>query len=294
MSAWIVSPKGSSLNRRLRAIEESSHTSGNFSDRYSFLGPALADEQVDLAVVERLLADSQPNRAADEVGVGELLAGALVAVVEEDGAAALLEGAHGLVRDFSNLRAAGGERDHVHVVRRHRSRPHDPVLVVVLFNDRGHDASGPDAVAAAEQRLLPTVLVEERCAQGLGVEGAEVEDVADLDRGLEDERTATQPAAVTFARLAQVGEPWLVVPASLDAAQVPPVAVCAGDELPLAQRFVGDHLAGEPDRAERAAACAERVPDLDVRRRAGCAGQRVVELRLAEPIVAADERKHNG
>src|SRR4029078_4498991 len=228
MSAWIVSPKGPSLNRRLRAIEESSHTSGNFSDRYSFLGPALADEQVDLAVVERLLADSEPNRAPDEVGVGELFAGALVAVVEEDGAGGLLPGTHGLVCAFRTLRAARSERDHVHVVRRHRSRPHDPVLVVVLFDDRGHDASAPEAVPAAEQRLLPTVLVEERCAQGLGVEGAEVEDVADLDRGLKDERTATHPAAVAFARLAQVGEPRLVVPARLDPAQVPPVAVCAG------------------------------------------------------------------
>jgi len=130
--------------------------------------------------------------------------------------------------------------------------------------------------------------------QGLGVEGAEVEDVADLDRGLKDERTATQPAAVAFARLAQVGEPRLVVPARLDPAQVPPVAVCAGDELPLAQGLVGDHLAGEPDRAERAAACAECVRDLDVRRRAGCAGQRVVELRLAEPVVTSDEGQHDG
>src|SRR6187200_3697944 len=120
MSAWIVSPKGSSLNRRLRAIEQSSHTSGNFSDRYAFLGPALADEQVDLAVLERLLADGQADRAADEVGVRELLAGALVAVVEEDGAAGLLQGVRRLVRDRGNLRAARGERDHVHVVRRHR------------------------------------------------------------------------------------------------------------------------------------------------------------------------------
>ena len=45
-----------------------------------------------------------------------------------------------------------------------------------------------------------------------------------------------------------------VVAAGLDAAQMPAVAVRAGDELALAQRLVGDHLAREADRAERAAA----------------------------------------
>src|SRR6187551_3175961 len=100
MSAWIVSPKGSSLNRRLRAIEESSHTNGNFSDRYALLGAALPNQQVDLPVLEALLADGQANGAADEVGVGEFLARALVAVVEEDGAAGLLQRGHHPVCDL--------------------------------------------------------------------------------------------------------------------------------------------------------------------------------------------------
>ena len=164
----------------------------------------------------------------------------------------------------------------------------------MLLDDRGHDPTRPDAVAAAEQRLLLTVLVEERRAERRGVEAAEIEDVTDLDRGLEDERAPAQPAAVAFARLAQIGESRLVVAARLDAAQVPPVVVCAGDELPFAERLVGDHLAREADGAERAAARAERRSDLVVRRRTRCAGQRVVELRLAEPVVAADEREHEG
>ena len=109
--------------------------------------------------------------------------------------------------------------------------------------------TGPDAVAAAEQRLLLAVLVEERRAERRRVEGAEIEDVADLDRRLEDERATAQPATVTFARLAQIGEPRLVVAARFDTAQVPPVVVSAGDELPFAERFVGDHLARETDGA---------------------------------------------
>ena len=68
-------------------------------------------------------------------------------------------------------------------------------------------------------------------------------------------------------RLAEVGEARLEVAAGLDAAQVPAVAVRAGDELALAQRLVGDDLAREADRAERAAAGAEGGADLVVGRR---------------------------
>ncbi len=46
-------------------------------------------------------------------------------------------------------------------------------------------------------------------------------------------------ASPSFA-LADVGEARLEVAAGLDAAQVPAVAVRAGDELALAQRLVGD------------------------------------------------------
>src|SRR6185295_16988794 len=138
MSAWIVSPNGSSLNRRLRAIEESSHTSGNFSDRYALLGTTFADEEVDLAVVESLLADGEADGAPDQIRIRELLARALVAVVEEDGASGLLERGDHAVCDLRHLGAPGGERDHVNLVWSHRRRPGDPILVVVLLDDRGH------------------------------------------------------------------------------------------------------------------------------------------------------------
>ena len=82
------------------------------------------------------------------------------------------------------------------------------------------------------------------------------------------ERAAAVRAGVALARLAQVGEARLEVAPGLDAAQVPAVAVRAGDELPVAQRLVGDDLALEADRAERAAGGAERGADLVVGRRA--------------------------
>ena len=70
------------------------------------------------------------------------------------------------------------------------------------------------------------------------------------------------------AGLAQVGEARLEVAAGLDAAQVPAVAVRAGDELPVAQRLVGDDLArrSRPGRASRRIG-AERGADLVVGRR---------------------------
>ena len=86
--------------------------------------------------------------------------------------------------------------------------------------------------------------------------------MADLDRGLEAEAAAADRARVALDRLPDVGEPGREVAAVLDAAQVPAGAVRAGDELALAQRLVGDDLAREADRAERAGVGAERRADL--------------------------------
>ena len=79
-----------------------------------------------------------------------------------------------------------------------------------------------------------------RASERLGVPRAELEDVADLDRGRELQRAAAVRAGVVFGRLAQIGEPRLEVAPRLDAAQMPAVAVGAGDELPVAQGLVGD------------------------------------------------------
>ena len=59
-------------------------------------------------------------------------------------------------------------------------------------------------------------------------------------------------AAVALLRRPDVGEARLEVAAVLDAAQVPAGPVRAGDELALAQQLVGDDLAVEADRPERA------------------------------------------
>ena len=100
-----------------------------------------------------------------------------------------------------------GQHDDVHVVRRDRGGPaHALLLVVLLLHHRRQDARRPDAVAAADERLLLAVLVEERRAERLRVARPELEDVPDLDRGLEPQRAAALRARIALARLAQVGE----------------------------------------------------------------------------------------
>ena len=130
------------------------------------------------------------HRAADQVGVGELLARPQLTVVEQDAYALLLEPP----LELGGLLLEPGQRDDVDVVRRDRSRPRDTVLVVVLLDDGGHHPPGSDPVAAAEDRLLAAVLVEERRVERRRVERPEIEDVPDLDRRLEARALPPHPA----------------------------------------------------------------------------------------------------
>src|SRR5581483_9187014 len=101
------------------------------------------------------------------------------------------------------------------------------------------------------------------------------------------ERAAALRAGVTRLRLADVREGRVVVALRLDAAEVPPVLVRAGDVLPVAERLVGDHVDVDPDRAERAAARPERGADLVVGRRPEGRLEERLELLGAETVVAA-------
>src|SRR4029450_8838569 len=143
-------------------------------------------------------------------------------VVDEHRRAALLE----RPRHALALLLEARQDDNVDVIRRDRLWPDDPVLVVMLFDDRGHHPAGPDAVAAAQKRFLLAVFVEEGGSERLRVERPKVEDGADLDRCLEGGGATATGAAVPLARLAQVGEARLVVAPSPDSAQMPAVAVC--------------------------------------------------------------------
>ena len=150
--------------------------------------PFVAVLEVDGAVLERLLANGDAERAADQVGVGELLA------------RAQLDGRRGGRRgppptalaatcspNVDELGVVPAEHDDVDVVRRDLPRPDHPVLAPVLLDRRREHASGADPVGAHHDRLLDPVLVRVLGAEGLRVRGAELEDVTDLDRRLEAE-----------------------------------------------------------------------------------------------------------
>ena len=215
---------------RVRAIRTPSTTRSSSTRRSS---PRRAVAYVYRAVVESLLPTVTRDGAADQVGVGELLARR---EASRSSRRTLQPGfVEKRARRCLACSSSARQRDDVHVVRRDRRRPGDPVLVVVLFDDRRHHPARADAVAARRAAASPAVLVEEGRLERRRVVAPEVEDVADLDGGLEVAVARRTRGSGRPPRLAQVGEARVVVAARLDAAQVPAVAVRARDELPLAQ-----------------------------------------------------------
>ena len=131
-----------------------------------------------------------------------------------------------------HLVVAHGERQHAHVRRRHRERPRDAVLVVVLLHDGRHGARHAHAVAAHEERLLGTVFRHERGAHGLRVLVAQLEHLRHLDAARALQRQAALRAAVAGLHDAEVGPlVHLEVHAQLGAHVVVAVLVRAHDPL---------------------------------------------------------------
>src|SRR5207249_2177480 len=83
----------------------------------------------------------------------------------------------------------------------------------------------PVAVGAHDDRALLPRLVEVLRVQPLGVLGAELEDVADLDDALDLERLAALPARLAGGHRVQIDEARLEVAPRNDAAQVEALAV---------------------------------------------------------------------
>ena len=158
---------------------------------------------------------------------------------------------------------------------------------------RRHHPARADPVAAPEERLLAA-----RPRRGRSRRAASSRSCRSRRCGRPRPRSGSgarrrSSGTCRPLRLAQVGEARLVVAARLDAAQMEAVAVRAGDELPLAQRLVGDHLALEADRPERPAARRRRprgspLPSTGATRRRSRR-----ELHLLEAVVAAHEREHD-
>src|SRR6185437_16029095 len=111
--------------------------------------------------------------------------------------------------------------------------------------------------------VLLTLLVEVIRFQRHSITHAELEDVPNLDRGLDVQNAVpADQTDVALRDLAQVVKLGLIVAPGLDAAQVPAGAVRSPDELALSQRLVGDDSGAHADRADRSGVGAERRSDL--------------------------------
>ena len=113
---------------------------------------------------------------------------------------------------------------------RERARPDDPVVVGALLDRRGDDPRRPDPVAAHDDRVLHPVLVEVGRAERLGVAGSELEDVADLDRGLDLDPPPSRRRVAGLDR-ADVRDLELEVAPGLDALQVPSASLAPATKL---------------------------------------------------------------
>src|SRR5262245_15214936 len=229
------------------------------------LPAVLPARELDLAGREALRPDREAPGDPDQLGVRELHAGPLVAVVEQDVDARLPEL---LVEALPCLRRGDVLRvqhcDH-ELEGSHVQRPDDSLLVVVPLHDRREAATDPDAVGAHDDRDGLAGLVEHGCAELLAVAGAELEDVADLDRLPHLERCLAERAGLAFLHLAQI-EPRgdLDVTLDVDAAHVEVVLVGARHQVaPAAERRIHEDLAAaHADCAEAPRARAERRADL--------------------------------
>ena len=182
------------------------------------------------------------------------------------------------------------QRDQVHAPGRDRRRPDDAALVGALLDRGRRDPRRPDPVAAHHDRPLLAVLVEVGGAERLRVAGAELEDVADLDRRLDLDRAAAggRVAGLDRAHVHLVG---LEVAGGVDAAQVGVGLVGAADVGVAGDRRVHDDRqpgADRPDVADRP----ELGLDLLGLGLAEVGAHPVAQLDLVEPVVAAQEDEH--
>ena len=162
------------------------------------------------------------------------------------------------------------------------------MLVGELLDRGGRDARRAEAVGAHPDQLLLAGLVEVGGAQRLRVAGAELEDVADLDRRLDPDRSRRRPCRPVDDG-PDVDALEREVAARLDAAQVRVGPVGAGHIAARARRRSSSRIGtsaptgpmnpGGPERAATSSGCAAR----------NVAAERVRELDLVDAVVAAHD-----
>lgn len=163
-----------------------------------------------LELDDPVLVVARTHREADghahEIGVFELDARVLVSIVEQRFEARVRE------RDTESLHRLGdalgirAQDDDVDRIGRDRDGPDDAVVVMGVLDDRRHDASQPDSVAAHDHGQAVALRVQVHGVHGLGVLRAELEDVPHLDGAVGPERRAALRAGVSLLGRRDVGD----------------------------------------------------------------------------------------
>jgi hypothetical protein len=153
---------------------------------------AASIESVSRSPVARILISTLPSatargpgdhldRQADQVGGRELGAGALVGIVVKHLEPGILERALELLACRVTGGIPGLHVDQPDVERRHALRPDDAVVVMRGLDDGAEQPRRPDAVGTHRDEMLLAVGALHIGVHRLGILGAEMEDVADLD-----------------------------------------------------------------------------------------------------------------
>ena len=87
-----------------------------------------------------------------------------------------------------------------HLERGDGRRQPEAVFVVTLLDGRRQNTLDPNPVAAHDRRDLLAIPVEHARAHGFGILVAQLEDVTDLDCGIDAQRSATIGARTIFVR----------------------------------------------------------------------------------------------
>jgi hypothetical protein len=244
---------------------------------------------LDLALLDSALADREAQGNTEQLGVSELLPRARVAIVVHDFEARLAQLAVEAVGDLARRLALLAERHELDVPRRDRARPRDSLLVGELLHGSGRDPGWADPVRPHPDQLLVALLVEIGGAERLRVASPELEDVADLDRGLDPDLLPRRIGVAGLDRT-DVRPLRVEVTAGLHARDVLVRFIGARDQpLETLQGLVRDNRHARPERADEARDRPEVPLHLVLLRGAEVLAESVPQLYVVQTMVPARE-----
>ena len=144
------------------------------------------------------------QRIADQVSVLEFNTGALLAVVDNNLYASLVQ----LFVDFLSLRQRSlvlhVYRNNEHLIRSNSYRPDHAVSVMALLNAGSHSTANADTVAAHNHRLLLAVFVQICCAHSSAVFGVQLEHLTCFNAASLSNRSAAMRAGIALSHQADI------------------------------------------------------------------------------------------